>query len=376
MSKNNFYKNGLCPNIFLGMLLVPLVFVVVLTVSYLGYIHLDISLKTLLTVIFILVVFLFFIPHNASYASCRISKNFLLMEEDFQSSLKKNALTIMGKTKSTLTVRDFVEEYFKNVRDDNYAKVASSIFPMLGILGTFLAIALSMPDFTVSDSEKLDQQISLLLSGIGTAFYASIFGIFLSLWWIFFERMGLTNIERSIQALEALYNERIWSRSELVKHEHMENELKDQKIIEALKETFNIDFIKDMNMQYMRNYQRIIEDSNRSFALIAQKMQDGSQDLRQTLERLEERKRGIKAEEAINRNMERFIQSSQRLEDSLEHFDNSLGHTLEKIDFELASAVERLGRMLELIAKEQERMIKRTSSSRKNNISTTFKGDD
>ncbi len=59
--------------------------------------------------------------------------------------------------------------------------MASSLFPLLGILGTFTAIAVSMPDFSISDTDTLDKQISILLSGIGTAFYASIFGIFLSL---------------------------------------------------------------------------------------------------------------------------------------------------------------------------------------------------
>ena len=375
MTEDIFYKKGNCPNVFLWMVSVPILFVIVLTFGYLGYFPLDISLNTLLTVSFILIIFLFFIPHNASYASCRISKNFLLMEEDLQQGLKKNALTIMGKTKSTLTVRDFMQEYFKDVRDDNYAKVASSIFPMLGILGTFLAIALSMPDFTVGDSEKLDQQISLLLAGIGTAFYASIFGIFLSLWWIFFERRGLGKIERSIQALETLYNGRIWSRSELVKHEHMQSELKDQKIIQALKDTFNIDFIKDMNTQYMRNYQTIIEDSNRSFTILAQKIQEGSQELRHTVESLEERKSSLKAEELMNRNIERFIQSAQKLEESLGYFDKSVERTLEKVDFELASAVDRLGRMIELIAKEQERISrhKRDPFSQKG---SNFRGED
>ncbi len=59
--------------------------------------------------------------------------------------------------------------------------VATSLFPMLGILGTFTAIAISMPDFSIDDMGSLDKQISILLSGIGTAFYASIFGIFLSI---------------------------------------------------------------------------------------------------------------------------------------------------------------------------------------------------
>ncbi len=364
MSQSTLRGGGVCPGVFLAMVSVPFLFVAALAASTLGLLPFETGIHTLITIVAIFIIFLFFIPHNASYAACRISRNFELMEQDLQEGLKGNALTIMGKTKSTLTVREFIEEYFKDIRDDNYARVAATIFPMLGILGTFVAIAVSMPDFTVTSSEKLDQQISLLLAGIGTAFYASIYGIFLSLWWIFFERRGLARIERQILELEALYNSRIWSRSELVKHEHMQSELKDQKIIRTLQETFNLDFIKDMNAQYMKNYQRIVEDTSRSFALLADRMQEASNDLRQTLSMLQERKEAVEAEEALRRNMEQFTRTAQTLERGLEHFDESVERSLEKIDFELAGAVERLGRIMEMIARQREQAERREPDER------------
>ena len=355
--ENRFnHKGGLCPAIYTMIMSLPLLFVAALVAGYFNYIPFKVEIHTLATIVLIFFIFLFFIPHNASYAACRISRNFELMEQDLQEALKKNALTIMGKTKSTLTVRDFVDEYFKDVRDDNYARVAATIFPMLGILGTFVAIAISMPDFTVTSGEKLDQEISILLSGIGTAFYASIYGIFLSLWWIFFERRGLARIERQVIALEDLYGSRIWSRSELVKHEHMQSELKDQKIVQTLRETFNLDFIKDMNAQYMRNYQRIVEDTSSSFATMAEKLQEASEDLRETLRSLGDHREALQAEEAMRRNMESFARTASELQEGLERFDESVERNLEKVDYELASAVERLGRMTELIAREHERM--------------------
>jgi hypothetical protein len=356
MAESIQHRGGSCPGVFLTLMSVPFLFVAALAAGYARYIPVEIGLHTLVTVAFIFVIFLFFIPHNASYAVCRISRNFALMEQDLQEGLRRNALTIMGKTKSTLTVRDFLDEYFKAVRDDNYARVAATIFPMLGILGTFLAIALSMPDFTVSSSEKLDEQISILLAGVGTAFYASIYGIFLSLWWIFFERRGLAKIERQIQALEELYNDKIWKKSELVKHEHMQSELKDQKIIQTLQETFNLDFIREMSNQYLRSYKSIVEETTRSFSTLAEKMQESSRELRQTLERLESRRESVQAEESMEKNLRQFVRTAQRLEEGLEHFDGSMERSLEKIDYELASAVERLGRMTELIAREQEKL--------------------
>ena len=358
-------KRVFCPNVSFAMMSLPLLFVLAVIIGYFGYISFKVEIHTLITVTFIFIIFLFFIPHNASYASCQIARNFIPMEEELQDGLRRNALTIMGKTKSTLSVRDFMEEYFKDVRDDNYAKVASSIFPMLGILGTFIAIAISMPDFTVSSGEKLDKEISILLSGVGTAFYASIYGIFLSLWWIFFERRGLAKIEKQIIALEELYRGKIWTKSELIKHEHMESELKDQKIIQTLKETFNIDFIKETNLQYMNQYQKMIEDTNKSFLTIAKHLKESSEDLKETLDKLSTKQESLRAEEAISQNIESFIKANRELHEALEHFDESVERNLEKIDYELASAIERLGRMTETIIKEHKRMRIRSYSSHK-----------
>ncbi len=81
---------------------------------------------------------------------------------------------INNETKSILNIHEFLNNYYKDVRNDNFVSVASSIFPMLGILGTFVAIAISMPDFSVKDTEALDNEISLLLSGVGSAFFASM----------------------------------------------------------------------------------------------------------------------------------------------------------------------------------------------------------
>ncbi len=361
MQKNKLGSNGLCSGIFLAVFIIPFLLVAILAAGYLGYLPFKVEIHTLVTIGIIFAIFLLFVRHNASYAACKIRHNALTMEEKLQEELKANALTIMGKTKSTLEVRDFAEEYFKDVRDDNYAKVASSIFPMLGILGTFIAIALSMPDFTVSSGDKLDQEISVLLSGIGTAFYASIYGIFLSLWWIFFERRGLAKIERSTQKLESVYGEKIWKKSELIKHEHAQTELKDQKIIQTLKETFSLDFIRDINEQYIKNYKTIIDDTTNSFELLSTRMHDASQELRNTLLSINSRKESVNAVSVIKENIEGFNANAQALQQNLSHFDQSVGHTFKALDHELAQAVQKLSMMTELIAQQNTVIAKRTA---------------
>jgi biopolymer transport protein ExbB/TolQ len=364
MERSGLETGGTCSGIFTMILIVPLLFVVVLGAGYAGWIPLKVEPHTLITIATIFVIFLFFIRHNASYSACRIRHNRTTMEDHLQAGLKANALTIMGQTKSTLSVRDFAQEYFKDIRDDNYARVASSIFPMLGILGTFIAIALSMPDFTVSSGDKLDHEISLLLSGIGTAFYASIYGIFLSLWWIFFERRGLASIERLTQQLESLYGDKIWKKSELVKHEHVQAELKDQKIIQTLRETFNLDFIRDLNEQYIKNYKTIIDDTTHSFEQLTRHMSTAASELRETLMTLQSRQESVNAVAAIKENIESFSRAARTLDERLSHFDESVGHTFEAIDRELASAIRRLGDMSETIAQLHVDRAERADKSR------------
>jgi len=365
MDKNNYQSGGSCVGIFFTLFLIPFAFVVVLALGYVGYLPFKVEMHTLITIGFIFIIYLFFIKHNASYSACKISNNFALMEDHLQEALKANALTIMGKTKSTLTVRDFIEEYFKGIRDDNFARVASSVFPMLGILGTFIAIALSMPDFTVSDSGQLDREISLLLSGIGTAFYASIYGIFLSLWWIFFERRGLAHIEQSSLSLEEIYDSRIWKKSELIKHEHMQTELKDQKIIQTLQETFSLDFIKDLNNQYIRNFKTIIDDTTNSFERVTTHMESVSRDLRKTIEQIDTRKESVDAVETVKKDIHTFIDGVTQLNKGLDKFNGSVDHTFVKIDQELAGAVDKLGEMAEMIVEQNLRIQKKLSDTDK-----------
>ena len=187
-----------CTSHSLAILLIPFLFLLGLTLAYIGIFPLKVELHTLAIVTFIFVVFVFFVRHNANYSICHMKSSFFKMEEDLQAELRLNALTIMGKTKSTLYVKDFISEYYRDIRNDNFARVAPSVFPMLGILGTFIAIALSMPDFTVKDLGALDHEISVLLSGIGTAFYASIYGILLSLIFTYFEKRCIAKVDKQI----------------------------------------------------------------------------------------------------------------------------------------------------------------------------------
>ena len=338
------------------IVLLPLLFVVGLVLGYMGVVPLKVELHTLLIVAFIFIVFLFFVRHNANYAACHMRGSFAAMEENLQTELRANALTIMGRTKSTLHVKDFMAEYYKDIRNDNFARVAPSVFPMMGILGTFIAIALSMPDFTVKDLDALDREISVLLSGIGTAFYASIYGIMLSLIWTYFEKSGNTKVDKNLYDLEKLYDSRVWKKAELLKHEHTQSELKDQEIVQTLKEMFNMDFIKELNEQYLKNFTTIVNDTTNSFTELTKHMQSASSELRITLNKIHDRQESVNAVSTIKENIEGFNSNAKNLQRTMERFDGTVEHTFDKIDSEVGQAVEKLSTFARIIS-EQNQMI-------------------
>lgn len=357
-------SNSCIPHSF-AILLVPFLFLAGLILAYIGVFPINVEPHTFVIVAFIFVVFVFFVKHNANYAVCHMKGSFFTMEEELQSALRQNALTIMGKTKSTLHIKDFIAEYYQDIRNDNFARVAPSVFPMLGILGTFIAIALSMPDFTVQDLGALDREISILLSGIGTAFYASIYGIMLSLIWTYFEKRGMAKVDKQVFDLEKLYGQRVWKRSELIKHEHQQSELKDQQIVQTLKETFNMDFIKELNDQYLKNFTTIVNDTTNSFTKLTVHMQEASSELRDTLENIQKRHQSVNAVQMMEKNIEGFNKNAQNLQTSLERFDGTVDHTFEKIDQELGQAVVKLAKFAHILAEQNEQILENIEKLKK-----------
>jgi ABC-type multidrug transport system fused ATPase/permease subunit len=328
------------------IVLLPLLFLVGLVLGYLGILPLQVELHTLLIITFIFVVFLFFVRHNANYAACHMRGSFAAMEAHLQSELRDNALTIMGRTKSTLHVKDFMAEYYKDIRNDNFARVASSVFPMLGILGTFIAIAISMPNFSVTDTTALDHEISALLSGVGSAFFASIYGILLSLIWTYFEKRGLSKVEAYFAQIKEIFRLNVWSKDELTIHQHNQDSSKEKSFILALQETFNIDFIRSMNEEHMSTFREVMSVTNEQFKEISQHMQSVSSDLKDTISHIDHSKSSIEAKNQIEHTLLEFVESTRSLEKSTKLYNaslnNSLDRTFEKIDYEIANVVIKL----------------------------------
>lgn len=68
----------------------------------------------------------------------------------------------------------------------------------LGILGTFIGLTYGISNFQTSSTEQIKNSIETLLSGMGTAFISSIYGMLLSIVFTFFEKVQIHSLHNSL----------------------------------------------------------------------------------------------------------------------------------------------------------------------------------
>ncbi|MDO8453905.1 MAG: MotA/TolQ/ExbB proton channel family protein [Sulfurimonas sp.] len=236
-----------CIDNLLKIMSVPTLLAFIVLIAYMGFIPLQMELHSILIIGVIYVVFGFFVKHNACYSTCTFhnTKRALILE--VSKYIEENLTLLMGEKKAIGSVDKFFDRFSQKLRNDNYAAVAAGTFPTLGILGTFISIALSMPDFSAGSADALNHEITKLLGGVGTAFYASIYGIFLSLWWVFFEKKGFSFIERELQEIKEVFEKKLWSEEELKRATFVEQQLLNRGLQETIKQSLSPDFIQKLN---------------------------------------------------------------------------------------------------------------------------------
>ncbi len=328
-------KEAFCTANFIAIATIPVLFFIAMILGYIGYIPLNVPVHSLGVIGFILFIFLLFIKHNANCSICKMRASYMKLELAVQEELKRTNLCINDEIKSVANIGDFLNRYYANIRNDNFVSVASSIFPMLGILGTFIAIAISMPDFSVTDTAALDHEISALLSGVGSAFFASIYGILLSLIWTYFEKRGLSKIDVYFTKVQNDFEKSLWSKEELLVYKYTQYELKDNRFISALKETFNLDFLRELNREHEEN-----------FTTLSSHLQGLNDELTTLVAKVDTSTTALSAQQSINNSIDEFTQVTHSLEKTTKlvntQLNSSLNRTFEKIDTEISGIVIKL----------------------------------
>lgn len=340
------YSRATCSANFIVISTIPILFFVAMILGYIGIIPLNVPIHALAVIGFILFIFLLFIKHNANYSICKMRSSYAQLKDDLETKLSSNTLTIEGETKSILDMDNFLNRYYSNVRNDDFVSVASSVFPMLGILGTFIAIALSMPNFSVTDTQALDHEISLLLSGVGSAFFASIYGILLSLIWTYFEKSGMSKVGNYFSTIKSNFEDALWSKEELTIYKYSQYDIKENKFLGALQDTFNLDFIQTINRENITNFETVMKTTNQNFSQISNNLQIVSGELQDTLEQMNNGQSALSAQNHIDKSLVDFTVATKSFEKSTKLYsaqlNNSLNRTFEKIDTEIGEIVIKL----------------------------------
>ncbi len=240
-------KESKCSKNLVKILSVPTLLVFIVFIAYFGLIPVQMELHSLIIIGVIYLIFTLFVRHNASYSTCIFHHHKHYLVSEISRYLTDNIIVLMGETKAIGSIDKFFDKFSQMLRNDNYASVAAGTFPTLGILGTFISIALSMPDFGASSSDALNSELTKLLGGVGTAFYASIYGIFLSLWWVFFEKKGFSFIEKELQEMREEFETKLWSDEELKRATFIEQKELNLELQKAIKESLSLEFIQKLN---------------------------------------------------------------------------------------------------------------------------------
>ncbi len=254
---------------WLKMAFVPTAIMAVVISGFMGLIPLKIEGHTVILVGIIYIIFLFFMKHNAALSVCKFESNFDVLKFQIKEYLNDRIFVAGGTVKALASMDEFFTNYKKTLQNDNFASVGSSIFPTLGILGTFISIAISMPDFSGGkNATDFEQEITILLGGISTAFYVSIYGIFLSLWWTFFEKSGLSRFEENVKDLKKICLKFTWKKDELELAKFEEEQRRHREMIDAVSQTKNDDFVEEFNkamIKRMQLFEELMQSENQAF---------------------------------------------------------------------------------------------------------------
>lgn len=212
---SRFYTNCKPISRIFTLLTIPTLLFVLVILCYFAVLPLKVEIHSVILIGAIYFIYLFFIRHNAYFVACKFRTLYADLQIALLDYINSNLLTIAQTSKANGSVDDFLQDYTSNLRNSNFSSIASGIFPTLGILGTFISIALSMPDFTSNNIAALDSEITKLLSGVGTAFYVSIYGIFLSIWWIFFEKFGLSRFHHDSYIIKESTKNFFWTKIDI-----------------------------------------------------------------------------------------------------------------------------------------------------------------
>ncbi|WP_348519110.1 MotA/TolQ/ExbB proton channel family protein [Campylobacter sp. CCS1377] len=241
--------------VYFKIILAPFLAYLCFALAYFNFISLRIDLNSFAMISILFFIALILAKYNAEYDSNIFEQQKLEFKQNLKQYIIKHFLTIGKETKANASFDNFAYDFVTNIRNEQFTSVATSIFPMLGVLGTFISLAISMPNFTSNDIANLEGEISYLLIGVSSAFYISAYGIFLALWWVFFEKYGKNKIQKLINRQKNATSNFFWTKEEL-EHRYLYESLKHfDKIGLIVEQVSNQDFFTELDQTINRKFE-------------------------------------------------------------------------------------------------------------------------
>lgn len=343
---SKFYTTCKPTSRIVTLLSVPIVLFIAVLLCYVGVFPLNVEIHSVILIGIILFIYLFFVKHNAYYVSCKFKTQYEDLAYNLKEYINNNLLTIGETTKANGSVDDFLQDYTSNIRNTNLSTIASGIFPTLGILGTFISIALSMPDFTAGTTQALESEITVLLGGVGTAFYVSIYGIFLSIWWIFFEKFGMSRFDHDSFVIKESTKSFFWTRID-IESIHIKSNLDNfTKMSNVFNQLTSSDILETINNSIERRFKALDELLNKELILSSkldeniQMLNSMSKDISSTLNSFEKQKNLYTlSAELLNANIIKLNS----------HMDNLSSENLKSIYTNIVKSIETMKNDMEKI---------------------------
>lgn len=328
------------------LLTIPSALFAIVILGYLGHFPLKVEMHSVILIGFIYIIYLFFIRHNAYYVSCKFRTSYETLTLYLKDYINNNLLTIGNTTKANGSADDFIKDFTSNIRNTNFSSIASGVFPTLGILGTFISIAFSMPDFSSGTSSALEKEISLLLGGVGTAFYVSIYGIFLSIWWTFFEKFGMSRFEHDCFTIKEHTKSFFWTKIDIESlhiKSNIENFAKMTNIFEQLTSKNLLDNVNESIQQRANLLEDIVEKELKLSLQISENINHGKK-LSSMFETINS---NIQTNiENFNEEKELHSQYTKLLNDNIQELNETLQHissdNLESIYTNIIKSIETM----------------------------------
>ena len=335
------------------LLTIPSALFAIIILCYLGKLPLTVEIHSVILIGFIYFIYLFFVKHNAYYVSCKFKTQYSAMFFSLKEYVDNNLLTIDNSTKANGSFDDFLKDYTSNLRNTNFSSIASGIFPTLGILGTFISIALSMPDFSTGTTTALEQEISSLLGGVGTAFYVSIYGIFLSIWWTFFEKIGMSRFEHDAFLIKESTKSFFWTRID-IESIHIKSNLDNfSKMSEVFEKLTSSNMMENINLLIEKRVE-ILDEILKKELLLSTKISENIDNNEKLSTMLKDMTLNMSTTiRSFEQQKDAYVLSAQLLNNSIgklnNHLDNLSSDNLKAIYTNIVKSIETMKSDMEKI---------------------------